>query len=102
MQRQTLVCIILENHCGLPMSKSCGFVAGFQNVYFQYLSVTQGLLYVFCSPILPSLTDTLIYVLIHALGISVMALNKIVKNFFLTSACSRYLSCCMNMDDSFL
>lgn len=79
VQRQTLICIISWNHCGLPMSRSCGFVTGFQNVYFQYLSVTQRLFYVFCSPILPSLTDTLIYVLIHALGISVMALNKIVK-----------------------
>lgn len=49
------------------------------------------LLYVFCSPSLPSLTDALIYVLIHVLGISVMALNKIVKKenllFFLTSVC---------------
>lgn len=54
-------------------------ISGLQNVYVQYLSVTQRLLHVFFSPILPSLTDTLIYVLIHALGISVMALNKVVK-----------------------
>jgi len=78
--RQTLACILYPE----IRTKSCVFVclitiSGLQNVYFKYLSVTHRLLYVFCSPILPSLRDALIYVLIRVLGISVMALSKIVK-----------------------
>lgn len=66
------------------MYMSCIFmclvtISGLQIVYFQYLSVTQRLHCVFCSPIPPSLKGAVIYVLIHALGISVIALNKIVK-----------------------